>query len=490
MSVRIVKTEEGFYRLENPPSKEELKKYYSEKYYQEAYGGYSHSYSEEEKNYILSKIEQKYLILERLIPESKTKRRFIDIGAGEGWALRFFNERDWEVKGLDYSDFGCRQQNPEFLDRIIVGDIFENLTSLIFEKKKYDCIWLNNVLEHVLEPMKLLEDLRQIANDSCVLMIDVPNDFSLIQKDLLERKIIDFEFWIFVPDHISYFNKEGLINLCKKAGWTLKDMIADYPIDFNLYNPNTNYVLKKEVGKSCHNERVIIENLLHKISPEKTNNLYRAMADLGIGRSIVGFFQREKEVKKYRCLKQDVYSMGELSLVSVRSQDIMLIMKWRNEQIDVLRQKTLLTPEMQVKYYEENVWNTFDMDYPPQILFSYLRGEECIGYGGLVHISWEDKRAEVSFILDKNLISDENIYCQLFSTFLTILKKIAFEELDFNRIYVETYDIRAVHIACLEKNGFRLEGRMRENIRIKDKFYDSLIHGILKSDYLDYENYK
>lgn len=294
MSFKIVKTEDGFYRLENPPSKEELKKYYSDKYYQESHGGYAHSYSTEEKNYILNKIEQKHLILERLIPESAKKRKLIDIGAGEGWALKYFSERGWEVIGLDYSDFGCRQQNPELINAIVVGDIFENMKGIISRKEKYDCIWLNNVLEHVLEPKKLLEELHLIANDSCVLMIEVPNDFSQLQNDLVERGIIDFEFWIFVPDHISYFNKEGLTNLCKKAGWILKDMMSDYPIDFNLYNPNTNYVLKKEVGKSCHNERVMIENLLHKISPEKTNNLYRAMAELGIGRSIIGFFQKEK----------------------------------------------------------------------------------------------------------------------------------------------------------------------------------------------------
>jgi hypothetical protein len=44
------------------------------------------------------------------------------------------------------------------------------------------------------------------------------------------------------------------------------------------------------LGKGCHQVRVVIENLLHDISPEKTNEFYQALANLGLGRNIIGFF--------------------------------------------------------------------------------------------------------------------------------------------------------------------------------------------------------
>ena len=67
--------------------------------------------------------------------------------------------------------------------------------------------------------------------------------------------------------------------------------------------------------------------------------------------------------------------------------------------------------------------------------------------------------------------------------FIRLIKKVLFEDLNFNRIFTETYDIRPHHISILEKNGFQLEGRMREHIQINNKFVDSLIHGFLKEYY-------
>ena len=42
------------------------------------------------------------------------------------------------------------------------------------------------------------------------------------------------------------------------------------------------------------------------------------------------------------------------------------------------------------------------------VLFNYLHNGKCIGYGGLVHINWIDKNAEVSFIMDTEL--EENYF--------------------------------------------------------------------------------
>jgi hypothetical protein len=149
---------------------------------------------------------------------------------------------------------------------------------------------MDNILEHVINPLKLLCSVRHIAKENSILVIDVPNDFSPVQIELLEKKFIAKPYWIKIPDHISYFNKDGLINLCKEAGWIIRKMISDYPIDFTLFNKNTNYYENKIAGKECHRARILIENLLSSISIEKTNRFYELLADLGFGRSIIGFF--------------------------------------------------------------------------------------------------------------------------------------------------------------------------------------------------------
>ena len=287
----------GFFELADKPTPDRLSKYYAEKYYQNAVGSYEKKYTAEEHAYLNNKIEQRYTIIVDLLAQTDHKgRTFLDVGCGEGWALKFFKDRAWDVWGLDYSKYGCETQNPAYLDNLYVGDIYTNIKSFIRAGCTFDCIWLDNVLEHVLDPLSLVTDCHSLIKGNGVLVIEVPNDFSAIQQHLLENGMISKEFWVVNPDHISYFNKEGLSALCDEAGWATKYVMGDYPIDFNLFNPHTNYIENSAVGKSCHQSRVVIENLLHAISVEKVNELYKAFAGLGLGRQIIAFFQKKEEI--------------------------------------------------------------------------------------------------------------------------------------------------------------------------------------------------
>ena len=183
----------------------------------------------------------------------------------------------------------------------------------------------------------------------------------------------------------------------------------------------------------------------------------------------------------YKCLKNNQkYSFGYYQIVPLRYDDIFLIKEWRNTQIDVLRQKQLLNDEDQKRYYNTVILPLFQKEHPSQILFSFLYKKELIGYGGLVYVNWLDKRAEVSFLVNTERIKNDTIYRSDFLAYLELIKKVAFNDLDFNRIFTETYDIRDKHIAILEESGFLLEGRMKEHVLINKKFTDSLIHGFLK----------
>jgi SAM-dependent methyltransferase len=288
---QVIKNKYGFYELKNKPSSEKLKSYYSEKYYQENKSTYDAEYSNEEVKYFFNKIEQKYYLIKDKFTEIK-RPEIIDIGCGEGFALKFFKDCGWEVTGLDFSTYGCGHHNPDVIDRIKTGDIFENIEFLKASDKKYDLIWLDNILEHVLDPMQLLKICNEIGKDGSVLLIEVPNDFSRLQELALKKGFIENEFWVVTPDHISYFNKEGLNNLCSHAGWKNMVTIGDFPIDINLLNENSNYIKNKEKGKDSHIQRVEFENLLHEISIEKTNRFYESLADLGLGRELIGIFEK------------------------------------------------------------------------------------------------------------------------------------------------------------------------------------------------------
>ncbi|MNW45224.1 bifunctional 3-demethylubiquinone-9 3-methyltransferase/ 2-octaprenyl-6-hydroxy phenol methylase [compost metagenome] len=291
---KVINNQYGFFELLNQPTDIELENYYKDIYYQESKGSYSKSYEVDEIEYFNNKYEQKYSILVEHNILSCDTREFLDIGCGEGWGLNFFYSKGWNVTGVEHSSYGCSIHNEGMLPFLSEGEPEDFIKKLIAENKKFDVIWLDNVLEHLRNPLEMLMYCSRLLSDHGILAIEVPNDFSVVQKRLLEKGCINGEFWVLIPDHLSYFNKDGLINLCSAAGLKYVDIISDYAIDFDLFNPCSNYKANPSVGPNSHKSRIEIENMLHSISVEKTNKLYRVYAELGIGRQITGFFKNNK----------------------------------------------------------------------------------------------------------------------------------------------------------------------------------------------------
>ncbi len=182
---------------------------------------------------------------------------------------------------------------------------------------------------------------------------------------------------------------------------------------------------------------------------------------------------------RYACLDVDAVVQGECRLVPLRQEDLLSIMHWRNAQLKVLRQREPLTAEQQERYFQTVIAPSYAEKQPRQILFTYLHGQELIGYGGLVHIAWEDRRAEVSFLVDPERAADPSVYAQDFSLYLSLIQKTAFQHLGFTRLFTETYDIRSHHISILESSGFQLEGRLKAHVWIDGQPVDSLMHGCI-----------
>ncbi|MEN8787464.1 MAG: GNAT family N-acetyltransferase [Flavobacteriales bacterium] len=176
----------------------------------------------------------------------------------------------------------------------------------------------------------------------------------------------------------------------------------------------------------------------------------------------------------YNCLTQNKFELGEYKIVPIRYEDRIEIMKWRNEQLYHLRQAEPLTEESQDNYFRTTVASLFELENPSQILFSYLKDEVCIGYGGLVHINWVEKIAEVSFIMNTELEKTE--FELHWSNFLRMLKKIAFQELKWNKIFTYAYNLRPHLYPVLEKNEFEFTEKNEKVIEVNGDWIAVLIH--------------
>lgn len=182
-------------------------------------------------------------------------------------------------------------------------------------------------------------------------------------------------------------------------------------------------------------------------------------------------------MKKYICLNKNEWNDSQFKLFPIRNEDKFEIMNWRNEQIYHLRQNSPLTKEDQEKYFENVVSKLYLEEKPSQLLFSFLKGNKCVGYGGLVHINWMDLNAEVSFLMNTSL---EKIFFKVFwSGFLNLIEEVAFKDLNLHKIYTYAYDIRPHLYEVLEDKSFFKEAILSDHCLFEGEFKDVVIHSKL-----------
>ncbi len=174
---------------------------------------------------------------------------------------------------------------------------------------------------------------------------------------------------------------------------------------------------------------------------------------------------------------------GDYDYVPLRRADIEALRRFRNAQVDVLRQAGPISSAQQERWYDSVVIAAQREAQPVMMLVSILaEPDRFVGYGGLTNIDWESRRAEVSFLVDPVRAGEPGVYRRDMSSFLDFLKRWAFAEIGLNRLFTETYAFREAHIEILESAGFSLEGRLRQHVLVGDELTDSIMHGLLASD--------
>jgi RimJ/RimL family protein N-acetyltransferase len=184
----------------------------------------------------------------------------------------------------------------------------------------------------------------------------------------------------------------------------------------------------------------------------------------------------------YAVMKRARLELGAHAIMAINADAIEPVRIWRNAQMSILRQMQPIDAEAQEAYFESVIWPDKESPEPANVLVGFYEDERLVGYGGLVHIAWAHRRAEVSCLLDPVIAAQDERRDQLTFALISLIKELAFQDLGLLRLTTETYETRKCVIPVLERAGFRLEGVLRRHI-IKDGVtYDTFVHGLLSSD--------
>ena len=292
MNSKLIKTKTGYLSIVPKPDQSELDAFYKDSYFKAGVTSTYHaSYTDDEIKYK----ENRASATVRFIASNSNKHdlKLLDIGAGEGFLLRAANDFGWKVKGVDFQLEPCLAFNEAMAECFEVANPMEFLDNSPSHDGKYDVVCLQNVIEHVREPEALIRLAKKhLALDGC-LFIQVPNDFSDLQKFCINQKFVSEEYWVAPPQHLSYFSKESLENFLKAEGLKCHDFFSDFPIELLLCGSKDNYISDSSLGPIAHKSRVQLDNEFFNKGVDLYINFYRSMCQLGLGRNIIALAKRE-----------------------------------------------------------------------------------------------------------------------------------------------------------------------------------------------------
>ena len=179
-------------------------------------------------------------------------------------------------------------------------------------------------------------------------------------------------------------------------------------------------------------------------------------------------------VTNYKILANQKFKFEDFEITPIRFEHRYQIMDWRNEQINLLRQKNKLTKQEQDNYFKKIIFKQFQLQKPTQILFSFFYQNKLIGYGGLVHINWIHKNAEISFLL-KTELNKKNTYHESFKIFLFLIEKVAIS-INLHKIFTYGYDLFQYRFYPLIELNFHKEATLKKHKKINGKLIDILIY--------------
>ncbi|HEY1837286.1 MAG: class I SAM-dependent methyltransferase [Rhizomicrobium sp.] len=269
----------GFRHVVPLPDPADLEREYSEKYYSEEKPTYLVHAAEDQQWAELSQ-HDRLESFEKIL--GSRRRRLLDIGSGPGFFLKTAKNRGWNVMGIEPSRQAAAHARSLGLD--VVEGFFNTETAA--QLGCFDAIHLNNMLEHVPDPIAILRAARAILKPSGVLCVGVPNDFSPLQIAAAATAGTG-EWWLAPPHHLNYFDGATLSNLLENIGFSVAERTTSFPMEaFVLMGDD--YTTDPVLGRASHNKRKKFDLSFEAAGLKETRRaFYRALAEIGIGREAI-----------------------------------------------------------------------------------------------------------------------------------------------------------------------------------------------------------
>jgi len=150
-------------------------------------------------------------------------RRILDVGAADALVGRRLTERGWRVTGIE-GDPALAQAGAPYCERMITANLNREVPEV---QGPFDAILYGDVLEHLIDPSRVLVELnRSLVADGFVI-VSVPNIAHLYIRLLLLLGRFDYiDRGILDNTHLRFFTARSLRALLDDAGLVVERFSA------------------------------------------------------------------------------------------------------------------------------------------------------------------------------------------------------------------------------------------------------------------------
>jgi len=137
--------------------------------------------------------------------------RLLDVGCATGFFMEAATEVGFDVRGLEFSTVAIGLARPNIRDRIVHGDV-NVLRSQ--ESEPFDVVTAFDIIEHMQDPTKFLQEIRDILHPGGVLAISSPDTGHLL------RYLMGSKWPMLQPmQHTVLFSRRGIAALLRRCGF-------------------------------------------------------------------------------------------------------------------------------------------------------------------------------------------------------------------------------------------------------------------------------
>ena len=180
------------------------------------------------------------------IDKNRNSVKILDYGYGAGCFLIKAASMGFNCTGLDYGKKNLEQLKEISSQKNVNLNLYDYDEGGIgqLHDKKFDCITLFQVIEHLRDPSKVIKELREKLSEDGLIYIECPNQDGLFfrLKNLIRSAINRKFMWgsVSPPHHLFGYNEKSLEELLNICGFDLIE-IGDYRVADGLRAPETRF---------------------------------------------------------------------------------------------------------------------------------------------------------------------------------------------------------------------------------------------------------